>query len=69
MREVHARLCALYPQYTITHMPADVASRGSGGGGGGGGAQFNCTSFVANAAVYGNCFQVRGAEGSASAAV
>jgi probable phosphoglycerate mutase len=48
--EVQSRLSRLYPEYEIVHMP-------SVDGGGGGGGRFRCTSFVANAAVYGNAFQ------------
>ena len=43
--EVQSRLCLLYPEYDIHHMPEF-----------GQGAQRR-TSFVANAAVYGDCFQ------------
>lgn len=70
MREVHARLCALYPEYTIAHMPrvdaanfldaaaSDGAAGGEAGAGGGGGlpSSYACTDFVANAPVSGDCF-------------
>ena len=47
--EVHARLCSLYPEYHIAHMPSfdEQAS----------GRSASRSSFVANAAVYGDCFQ------------
>ena len=47
VRQIHARLCTLYPEYEIVHMPA--FSEDGGGG--------TRTSFVANAAVQGDCFQ------------
>ena len=52
VRDVHARLCSMYPEYVIRHMPANV-----GGVDASSGAAYSCTPFVANAAVHGNCFQ------------
>ncbi|KAL1511273.1 hypothetical protein AB1Y20_006081 [Prymnesium parvum] len=54
--EVQSRLRRLYPEYTVAHMPScPFAPRAEGEAQAAG--RFHCTSFVANAAVYGNCFQ------------
>ena len=64
MLEVQSRLSKLYPEYTIAHAPRVLAPHGGGGGGrhggrgGRGGARHACTDLVANAPVYGDCFQV-----------
>ena len=50
MLEVQSRLSKLYPEYTIAHAPRVLAPRG--------GARHACTDLVANAPVYGDCFQV-----------
>jgi hypothetical protein len=47
--EVQSRLCRLFPEYEISHMP-ELDGRAGGG-------SYSRTSFVANAAVTGNCFQ------------
>lgn len=47
MLAIQARLCKLYPEYDIVHMPSLDGGDGS----------HSCPAFVANAAVYGNCFQ------------
>ena len=49
VRQIHARLCRLYPEYEIMHMPAFSEDEGGGGG--------TRTSFVANAAMQGDCFR------------
>mmetsp|Transcript_25084 Transcript_25084/g.58479 ORF Transcript_25084/g.58479 Transcript_25084/m.58479 type:complete len:207 (-) Transcript_25084:249-869(-) len=51
--EVQARLSLLYPEYVIAHMPAIEADAGDREES----RRYTCPSFVANAAVYGNCFQ------------
>ena len=72
MVEVQSRLQLLYPEYMIAHMPP-IGSGGDSSGSasatagsddeagtldnGTGPSRYHCTSFVANAAVYGNCFQ------------
>ena len=50
--EVQTRLARLYPEYTLAHLH-QAAIEGSEGGRG----AYRCTSFVANAAVYGDQFQ------------
>lgn len=49
--EVQSRLAKLYPEYTVAQMCS------VGGDSGGAGSEYHATPFVANAAVYGNCFQ------------
>ncbi|KAJ1637525.1 2OG-Fe(II) oxygenase superfamily-domain-containing protein [Pavlovales sp. CCMP2436] len=49
-REVHTRLCALYPGYTIVHMP-EVRTEGQGS------ESLRCTQFVGNATIPGDCYR------------
>ena len=56
--EVQSRLARLFPEYDIQHMPdvegtSSVEDEGSTSAG----SSYSRTSFVANAAVYGDCFQ------------
>lgn len=51
-REVHARLCALYPRYAIAHMP-EVSARSAADGGL---SEALCTQFVGNATVPGDSY-------------
>ena len=57
--EVQSRLCKLYPEYTIVHMPPldGLGEAGQPSSPATAAQPHTCTSFVANAAVYGNCFQ------------
>jgi hypothetical protein len=53
--EVQTRLQRLYPEYHIGHF--SMAGAAGATAGANGDAEYCCTSFVANAAVYGNSFQ------------
>ena len=61
--EVHARLCALYPEWTISHMPVESLRMTRGGGDGPEGSdagkddRYRCDPFVANAAVANDGFR------------
>ena len=55
--ELHARLCALYPEYDICHQPPLAGPAAGAEGDDGGESVAVCDSFVANAATFGDVFK------------
>lgn len=59
--EIQSRLCRLYPEFDIVHLPSEAIQEGSGHGAspqdGSSGGRFDCCPILANAAVAGDEFQ------------
>eukprot|EP00210_Caulerpa_lentillifera_P001733 g1664.t1 len=53
MIELQSRLCKLYPEFSIFHMPSEFIQTNERSEG----VVYDCDKFVANAAVYGDSFQ------------